>query len=309
MFFPNSSSPKGNISSFEFHVCDFAKHLVPMEDTVDHIIRTNHVAHLRLFIAMRSIASDEIGSPHNKRKRENPVPTATTSSPNLAPSTSGAAVRCCDTDGYHSAPAAGNPLTTDISGNRSESSEDLPSSAGKPRTPDVSLKSSDHIVLNSPPAAGCPIAKEMTQSLSESHDDVPSSAGTPRSSDVRRHIMGSDLVAQCMECAGIIDAMDYLRDLSEDKIFFNLKEDTAVPITSAASGAPPSAYIPPVDSPSSTTVEVIRVHRGRVFHDLIEYHIIHGLNPKVTYEFKVINSYGREEQAEDGGGVMRDVLT
>ena len=121
--------------------------------------------------------------------------------------------------------------------------------------------------------------------------------------------MGSDLVAQCMESAGITDAMDYLRDLSEDEIFFNLKEDTAVPITGAASGAPPNAYIPPVDSPSSTTVEVIRAHRGRVFDDLIEYHIKHGLNPKVTYEFKVINPYSREEQAEDGSGVMRDVLT
>ena len=309
MFFPNSSSPKGQISEFEFHVCDFAKRLVPMEDTVDHIIRTNHVAHLRLYIATKSIASDEIGSPHNKRKRENPVPTATISSPNLAPSTSGAAVRCCDTDGFHSAPTVGNPVTTEISGSRSESSENLPSSAGKPRTPDVSLKSIDNIVLHSPPAA-CPVATEVTPSLSESHDDVPSSAGTPRTSDVRpRHIMGSDLVAQCMESAGIIDAMDYLSDLTEDEIFFNLKEDTAVPITGAASGAPPSAYIPPVESPSSTTVEVIRVHRGRVFHDLIEYHIIHGLNPKVTYEFKVINPYGREEQAEDGGGVMRDVLT
>nr|XP_020442264.1 uncharacterized protein LOC109951875 [Monopterus albus]XP_020460171.1 uncharacterized protein LOC109962628 [Monopterus albus] len=56
LFFSNGLSTKGRVEDFTFHICDFKRHQLPMDDTVGHLYEQTKLKLLRFYICTREQA-------------------------------------------------------------------------------------------------------------------------------------------------------------------------------------------------------------------------------------------------------------
>ena len=281
LFFPEGKSKKGNLDDFAKEMMDFSQKHLPGTETIGHLYDTQKMKTLRLYLATRTKSEDPVDMHLNDDDSlpNTPVPV------------------------LHSSP---------VDKCENTSHDDSTQQLNKGRDPvDMHLNDDDSLpnipvpVLHSSPVDKCENTShdDSTQQLNKGRDETPISNDHPlaHSVSVDETYTLPSILEQNQEC--FVSSEINNRDAVH--IFYDLYDfdDTVQFVTLS-----PSTCTTDLNS-TIPLIKQIKLHRGQVFTELLAYMLSGDINENTEVGVSMILPNGREEVAEDSGGVLRDALS
>ena len=281
LFFPEGKSKKGNLDDFAKEMMDFSQKHLPGTETIGHLYDTQKMKTLRLYLATRTKSEDPVDMHLNDDDSlpNTPVPV------------------------LHSSP---------VDKCENTSHDDSTQQLNKGRDPvDMHLNDDDSLpnipvpVLHSSPVDKCENTShdDSTQQLNKGRDETPISNDHPlaHSVSVDETYTLPSILEQNQEC--FVSSEINNRDAVH--IFYDLYDfDDTVQFGTLS----PSTCTTDLNS-TIPLIKQIKLHRGQVFTELLAYMLSGDINENTEVGVSMILPNGREEVAEDSGGVLRDALS
>ena len=279
LFFPEGKSKKGNLDDFAKEMMDFSQKHLPGTETLGHLYDTQKMKTLRLYLATRTKSEDPVDMHLNDDDSLPNIPVPV----------------------LHSSPVVKCENT---------SHDDSTQQLNKGRDPvDMHLNDDDSLpnipvpVLHSSPVDKCENTShdDSTQQLNKGRDEIPISNDHPlaHSVSVDETYTLPSILEQNQECF----VSSEINDRDAVHIFYDLYDfdDTVQFGTLSPSTTDLNSTIP--------LIKQIKLHRGQVFTELLAYMLSGDINENTEVGVSMILPNGREEVAEDSGGVLRDALS
>ena len=279
LFFPEGKSKKGNLDDFAKEMMDFSQKHLPGTETIGHLYDTQKMKTLRLYLATRTKSEDPVDMHLNDDDSLPNIPVPV----------------------LHSSP---------VDKCENTSHDDSTQQLNKGRDPvDMHLNDDDSLpnipvpVLHSSPVDKCENTShdDSTQQLNKGRDEIPISNDHPlaHSVSVDETYTLPSILEQNQECF----VSSEINDRDAVHIFYDLYDfdDTVQFGTLSPSTTDLNSTIP--------LIKQIKLHRGQVFTELLAYMLSGDINENTEVGVSMILPNGREEVAEDSGGVLRDALS
>ena len=324
LFFPEGKSKKGNLDDFAKEMMDFSQKHLPGTETIGHLYDTQKMKTLRLYLATRTKSEDPVDMHLNDDDSlpNIPVPVLHSSPVDKCENTSHddstqqlnkgrdpVDMHLNDDDSLPNIPVPvlhSSPVDKCENASHDDSTQQL----NKGRDPvDMHLNDDDSLpnipvpVLHSSPVDRCENTShdDSTQQLNKGRDETPISNDHPlaHSVSVDETYTLPSILEQNQECF----VSSEINDRDAVHIFYDLYDfdDTVQFGTLSPSTTDLNSTIP--------LIKQIKLHRGQVFTELLAYMLSGDINENTEVGVSMILPNGREEVAEDSGGVLRDALS
>ena len=324
LFFPEGKSKKGNLDDFAKEMMDFSQKHLPGTETIGHLYDTQKMKTLRWYLATRTKSEDPVDMHLNDDDSlpNTPVPVLHSSPVDKCENTSHddstqqlnkgrdpVDMHLNDDDSLPNIPV---PVlhSSPVDKCENTSHDDSTQQLNKGRDPvDMHLNDDDSLpnipvpVLHSSPVDKCENTShdDSTQQLNKGRDETPISNDHPlaHSVSVDETYTLPSILEQNQEC--FVSSEINNRDAVH--IFYDLYDfdDTVQFGTLSPSTTDLNSTIP--------LIKQIKLHRGQVFTELLAYMLSGDINENTEVGVSMILPNGREEVAEDSGGVLRDALS